>query len=110
MRKVTGQQILGLVLENACMRQSEPQSLSPPPENQNKKKKKKKKTVQGTMGGNERDQKTSAAIMTNNRTPKLLLCITKEESRLNGPIINLLKIHIYIYYIYILFEQKNRLL
>ena len=25
MRKVTGQQILGLVLENACMRQSEPQ-------------------------------------------------------------------------------------
>lgn len=62
------------------------------------------------MGGNERDQKTSAAIMTNNRNPKMLLCITKEESRLNGPIINLLKIHIYIYYIYILFEQKNRLL
>lgn len=43
MRKVTGQQILGLVLENACMRQSEPQSLSPPPENQNKKEEEKKK-------------------------------------------------------------------
>lgn len=40
MRKVTGQQILGRVLENACMRQSEPQSLSPPPENQNKKEEK----------------------------------------------------------------------
>ena len=43
MRKVTGQQILGLVLENACMRQSEPQSLSPPPENQNKKEEEEKK-------------------------------------------------------------------
>ena len=36
MRKVRGQQILGLVSENASMRQSEPQSLSPPPENQKK--------------------------------------------------------------------------
>lgn len=36
--------------------------------------------------------------MTNNKTPKMLFRITKEEIRLNGPIINLLKIHIYIFY------------
>lgn len=99
--KVTGQQILGLVLENAPMRQSEPQSLSHLQKIRIKEEEE-KKTVQGTMGGNERDQKTSAAIMTNNRTPKLLLCITKEESRLNGPIINLLK-YIYICILYIYF-------
>lgn len=49
------------------------------------------------MGESERDQEITAAIMTNKKTPKMLFCITKEEIRLNGPIINLLKIHIYIY-------------
>lgn len=48
------------------------------------------------MGRNEKDQKISAMIMTNNKTPKMLFYITKEGIRFNGPLINLLKIHIYV--------------
>lgn len=70
----------------------------------------KEKAAQRTMGVNENDQKISATIMTNNKLPKMLFCITKEEIRLNGPIINLLKIHIHIYIYFFLSEQKNRLL
>ena len=44
------------------------------------------------MDVNEKDQKTSATIMTDNKPPKVLFYVTK-EIRLSGPIINLLKIH-----------------
>lgn len=36
------------------------------------------------MGINEKDQKISAMIMTNNKPPKMLLYITKAEITLNG--------------------------
>lgn len=53
---------------------------------------KEKKAAHGTMDVNEKDQKTSATIMTDNKPPKVLFYVTK-EIRLSGPIINLLKIH-----------------
>lgn len=66
----------------------------------------KEKAAQRTMGVNENDQKISATIMTNNKLPKMLFCITKEEIRLNGPIINLLKIHIHIYIYFFYLNRK----
>lgn len=55
----------------------------------------KEKAVQGTMGVNEKGQKISAPIMTNHKPAKMLFYITN-EIRLHGPIINLLKVHIFI--------------
>lgn len=49
------------------------------------------------MGGNEKDQKRSARIMTNRKTPTMLFYITKEAMRPNGPITNLLTTHIDLY-------------
>lgn len=49
------------------------------------------------MGRKEKDQKISPRILTNSETPKILLCIIKEEIRFIHPIVSLLKIHIYIY-------------
>lgn len=47
------------------------------------------------MGVNEKGQKISAMIMTNQKPPKMLFYITN-EIRLHGPIIILLKVHIFI--------------
>lgn len=46
-------------------------------------------TTPGAMGVNDKDQKISAMIMTNNKPPKMILYITKAELTLNGSIINL---------------------
>lgn len=40
-------------------------------------------------------------IMTNQKIPKMLLCITKEAMRLNSPITNLLTTHTYLYTFYL---------
>jgi len=73
-------------------------SLSPPPRKSGPKG---RKRTRGAMGGNEKDQKTSAMIMTNHKTPKMLFYITKEAMRLNGPITNLLTTHIHLYPFYL---------
>lgn len=64
-----------------------------------KKSKTKTKTrkIQRDYGRNEKDQKISTMILTNNKTPKIVLCIIKEEIRLKCPIINLLKTHTHTY-------------
>lgn len=60
-----------------CLHEGQtPESFSTPRKSESKGRK--EKTAQGAMGRDEKDQKISATVMTNNKTPKTF-CITKEE-------------------------------
>lgn len=63
------------------------------------------KTKEGTVGRNDREQRRPAMQINNNKIPKVLLCYKRNQTQL--PYYKYTKKYIYVY---ILSEQKNRLL